>query len=76
MPLREYVCQDCEAVYEVLSGVSSEVDTLSCPVCGSTRVEKAFSTFATKVVANPSAAPATSAPKRGGCCGGSCGCHH
>jgi putative FmdB family regulatory protein len=46
MPLREYECVDCGAVFEKLVRNSSEGATVKCPVCGSLRLEEKFSAFA------------------------------
>jgi putative FmdB family regulatory protein len=44
MPLYEYVCLDCETVFETLVLRSDE--EVECPECGSKRLEKAMSSFA------------------------------
>lgn len=46
MPLYEYQCQDCNAVYEQLRRMSEADTDLECPVCRSTHVERQLSTFA------------------------------
>ena len=46
MPLYEYQCQDCNAVYEQLRRMSEADSGLECPVCHSQNVERQLSTFA------------------------------
>lgn len=75
MPLLEYTCLDCETTYEVLSGVSEEGEALTCPACGSSRAEKALSTFSAKVAPSANGCPLPAAA-RSSCCGPNCGCHH
>lgn len=66
MPIHEYICRACEAQFEEL--VRGD-ETIECPVCRATRVERRFSTFAT---GNPAKAPAAApAAGPGGC--GTCG---
>lgn len=44
MPVYEYVCKACAKPFEEL--VRGD-ETVNCPTCHSTKVEKRFSTFAT-----------------------------
>jgi putative FmdB family regulatory protein len=67
MPMYEYVCMKCEEHFEELVRGDQEV---ACPRCGTTKVAKQLSTFAT-VASGPQ-----TGPSGGGCCGGSCGCGH
>ena len=71
MATYEYLCMSCERPFEERRPMTSMVDTaLSCPACGSDRVRRRFSLFAT---GSPGASsePATG----GGCaCGGACAC--
>ena len=46
MPLFEYACADCGKTSEIL--VKSSSDKPVCPLCGSAKVAKQFSTFAAK----------------------------
>lgn len=74
MATYEYVCLSCERPFEERRPITSAVDTaIACPACGSERVRRRFSLFAT-----PSGSPgAASAPSAGGCaCGGACACGH
>ncbi len=63
MPIYEYQCRDCETSFEelVLAGQGPE----KCPKCGSKRVQRQMSCFAT---ARPTgSAGFTAAPSGGGC---------
>jgi len=72
MPLYEYVCRECDAVFEARRSMADVDTALSCP-SGHERVSRRLSVFATT-----GRSPATSdSPARsggGGCCGGACGC--
>ncbi len=46
MPLYEYHCRDCGATFEMLRRIKDADSDLECPKCGSTEVERQFSTFA------------------------------
>ena len=46
MPLYEYRCRDCAALFEVLQSMGEGSDGLSCPRCGGDAVERQLSTFA------------------------------
>ena len=67
MPIYEYTCQSCEKAFEEL--VRSADQAVSCPECGSNKVQKRLSVFAAR-----DAAPAHQPSER--CCGcpdrGSC----
>jgi putative FmdB family regulatory protein len=70
MATYEYLCMSCERPFEERRPMTSAVDTaLRCPSCGSDRVRRRFSLFAT-------GSGGTSAePSHGGCaCGGACAC--
>ncbi|TFH37808.1 MAG: zinc ribbon domain-containing protein [Chrysiogenales bacterium] len=43
MPIFEYKCAECEKNFEEL--VRSDSDPVTCPACGSSKVEKQFSAF-------------------------------
>jgi putative FmdB family regulatory protein len=48
MPLFEFTCRKCGHVFEELVTLAEiEAGDLSCPACGSKRVERGLSTFAT-----------------------------
>jgi putative FmdB family regulatory protein len=46
VPLYEYQCQACGRRIEVLQRMGAGADGLSCPVCGSDRLDRSLSTFA------------------------------
>ena len=49
MPIFEYVCQDCGALFEKL--VMGREAAVSCPTCQSPDVAKQFSAFSTRTAA-------------------------
>jgi len=49
MPLFEFVCTDCEQPFEELVLSASSVDGVICPTCGSPKVQKQISTFASRI---------------------------
>jgi len=71
MPIYEFHCGKCERDSEILVRSSDWTGT-KCPHCGSEKLEKKFSTFASK----SEGAPGVPAAKTGGggCGGGGCGC--
>jgi putative FmdB family regulatory protein len=74
MPIYEYACQDCGTKFEKLIRRESDYDALACPSCGERHLQKEHSTFAPKMGASKSAAPAM-CPSSGGMCPtpGKCG---
>jgi putative FmdB family regulatory protein len=74
MPIYEFHCGKCERDSEILVR-SSDWRGTKCPHCGSTKLDKKFSTFA--AASGGDAAPACeSGGGPGGCgCGGHCHCH-
>jgi putative FmdB family regulatory protein len=75
MPLYEYRCNDCRAVFEVLRPMAERELVAVCPGCES----RASMPLISRVAVHSGAAPgseAAYAPSSGGggCCGGSCGC--
>ena len=72
MPIYEFHCGKCERDSEILVR-STDWKNTECPHCGSKKLSKKFSTFAS-VSAGGNGAP--SCYSGGGhCCGGGCGCH-
>jgi len=73
MPIYEYACQDCGTKFEKLIRRDSDLDQLACPSCGDSHLQREQSTFAPKMGASKSAAPAMC--PSGGMCGtpGKCG---
>jgi putative FmdB family regulatory protein len=49
MPLFEFVCGDCSRPFEELVRSASAVQDVTCPVCGSSQVNKKISTFASRL---------------------------
>lgn len=43
MPIYDYKCQDCGEISEIFLHGVENAKSISCPVCGSERVEKLFS---------------------------------
>ena len=48
MPIYEFVCKECSKSFEDLVLSASRIDEVVCPACGSGRVKKKMSTFASK----------------------------
>ena len=48
MPIYEFVCKKCSNNFEELVLSSSQINEVTCPVCGSGQVKKKMSTFASK----------------------------
>jgi len=49
MPIYEFKCKNCQAVFEMFMKQSDEMDDLKCPICGFKDVEKIFSGFSVGV---------------------------
>lgn len=71
MPIYEFHCEKCGKDSEILVS-SSDWKGTKCPECGSTRLEKKFSVFAS---ANADGGTGASPKRGGGGCGPGCGCH-
>ena len=66
MPLFEFTCRKCgHAFEELLTASEADAGKVPCPACGSRRVEKGFSSFAT----NTTGGGGGSLPAGGGGCG-------
>jgi putative FmdB family regulatory protein len=50
MPIYEFICNECKDEFEELVRSISAIAEVSCPACGSPRVEKKVSLFASRVV--------------------------
>ncbi len=48
MPIFEFVCNTCEKPFEELVRSANAVDEVICPQCGSTKVQKQISMFASR----------------------------
>lgn len=73
MPIYEFHCEACERGSEILVR-SADWKSAECPHCGSKKLSKQFSTFAS---AGAEKAATSSGGNGGGghCCGGGCACH-
>jgi putative FmdB family regulatory protein len=78
MAIYEYLCLACEHPFEERRPMDagSVTTALGCPSCGSDRVRRRFSMFATGGGAGPAAGSDQGPAPRlgGGCCGGGCAC--
>jgi putative FmdB family regulatory protein len=69
MPIFEYRCRGCNALFESI--VLSPREKITCPQCQGSAVDKQLSVFSA-----PAAAKAASAPAGGcACTPQTCGCH-
>jgi putative FmdB family regulatory protein len=48
MPLYEFQCGECDKAFEELLRSSAAITEVKCPKCGSPRVRRKVSTFASK----------------------------
>jgi putative FmdB family regulatory protein len=70
MATYEYICLACERPFEERRSMAAVDTATACPSCGSDRVRRRFSLFAT-TAGETSGGPASG----GGCgCGGACVC--
>jgi putative FmdB family regulatory protein len=69
VPRYEYRCRACGATFEQTRPMSESSEPCTCPQ-GHDDTVKLLST----VAVGGRASSAASAPTRGGCCGGACGC--
>jgi putative FmdB family regulatory protein len=72
MPIYEFHCEKCGKDSELLVRSSKWAGT-KCPHCGSSKLDKKFSTFAATTAAETSSGKSFGGG--GHCCGGACGCH-
>jgi putative FmdB family regulatory protein len=70
MPIYEFHCEKCERDSEILVRSSNWSGT-KCPYCGSTKLEKKFSTFASATAGEGAATSqaCTTKPRSCGMCG-------
>ncbi len=59
MPIYEFRCQDCQAVFEHLAMTSGELVEIKCPSCGGGELSRVMSTCSS-VVTGSKSAPAPS----------------
>lgn len=71
MPIYEFHCEKCECDSEILVR-SSDWKGTKCPHCGSTKLDKKFSTFASSAGGTNEASACGMGNGGGG--GGCCGC--
>ncbi|HUA68948.1 MAG TPA: zinc ribbon domain-containing protein [Candidatus Saccharimonadales bacterium] len=69
MPIYEFHCEKCGRDSEILVR-STDWKKSECPHCGSKKLSKKFSTFASVSAGSP----APSGNGGGHCCGGGCSC--
>ena len=62
MPIFEFVCEECNRVFEELVRSVSTIDEVICPGCQSERVKKKLSTFASMTSGSSSFSSAQAAP--------------
>jgi putative FmdB family regulatory protein len=82
MPLYEYRCNDCSAVYELLRPMADREVAAVCPSCESRASMPLISRVAVHAGSGSRGTAATGGGGEaasaggggGGCCGGSCGC--
>jgi putative FmdB family regulatory protein len=75
MPLYEYRCSDCSAVFELLRPMADREVAAVCPSCESRASMPLISRVAVNAGSGPSESPGPLVGGGGGgCCGGSCGC--
>jgi len=75
MPLYEFTCTKCDKDFELLIRSSNWEGTAACPHCGSKKLTKKLSVFASSVASSSSSAGPACGLKPGGGCG-CCGPHH
>jgi putative FmdB family regulatory protein len=74
MPIYEFHCEKCERDSEILVR-SSDWKGTECPHCGSTKLTKKLSVFAS-AAGDGHPTPSSGGGNGGGhCCGGGCHCH-
>jgi len=71
MPMYEYQCGQCAEKFSLLQSVHVKPGETVCPHCGTHKINKLFSTFASRVEGGESAPPSAGSH---GCGSGGCGC--
>ncbi|MBV9100396.1 MAG: zinc ribbon domain-containing protein [Candidatus Dormibacteraeota bacterium] len=74
MPLYEYRCNDCHAVFEVLRPMAQRELSAVCPGCESRASMPLISRVAVHAGGRADAGASPAPSGGGGCCGGACGC--
>lgn len=75
MPLYAFICRDCQTSFEEKRPFARAGDPAACPTCNSANTRKQLGMVALHTGSEPASIPVPLA-NGGGCCGGSCGCHH
>jgi putative FmdB family regulatory protein len=75
MPLYEYYCAECQTKFDARRPMSEADAVIECKHCHSPRTSRVISLFAT-IGSTKSNGQTMAESFGGGCCGGSCGCHH
>jgi len=76
MPLYEFRCRTCDETFELRRSMSESSDPATCPQ-GHDGAVRLLSVFANHGGGSSTgSAPAITAPKMGGGCGGACACAH
>ncbi len=57
MPIQEFRCQDCNALFEELVSDAQSVDAVVCKKCGGGRVKKTISAASFKIAGSGGAIP-------------------
>ncbi len=65
MPIFEFECLECGVIFERLLRKAGAVSDVSCPVCGSRRVDERLSTFASLVKTGSGGSDRSCAPGGG-----------
>lgn len=76
MPLYEYICKDCGAIFDIFRSFAQADDPLQCKHCASPHTQRKLATFFAQSEGRSLAGSGESC-NCGSCSGGSCGsCHH
>jgi len=66
MPIYEYRCQHCHQPFQKLQPMSAGKEGVTCPSCGSRRVERQLSVFASGSQGSPATPSGGCGPSPGG----------
>ncbi len=66
MPIYEYRCTECGKVFSRLQRMGASAEGISCPACGSSRVERMVSSFASSSSGSSAGAGASTSPSCSG----------
>lgn len=77
MPLYEYICLDCGAIFDNFRPVSEANALQNCKKCNGKNTQRKLATFFSKSGERTTTRTETGGCSCGGCSGGSCGtCRH